>query len=82
MKGLSPIEGNPQKHPKVILGSAVIQNISSYNKQGNASHSALQNQQSYISWGVQGFRSANQNRTRTVGTFYKSNPNFQKVLLM
>lgn len=49
MEGFSPIEGNPQKHPKVILGSAGMQNISSYNKQGNASHSVLQNQQTVTS---------------------------------
>lgn len=48
MKHFSPIEGNPQKHPKVILGSAVMQNISNYNNQGNASHSALQNQQTQL----------------------------------
>lgn len=30
MKGFSPIEGNPQKQPEVILGSAVMQNTSSY----------------------------------------------------
>lgn len=52
MKGFYPLEGNPQEHPKVILGSAVMQNISSYNKQGSASHSALQNQQTVTSHGV------------------------------
>lgn len=35
--------------------------------------------ESYIPQGVYRLRSANQNRTRT---FYKPNPNFQKVLLM